>query len=77
MSQVLTQAKMKKLIWMTFKMLESTQDRIDEINAEMKALNDAFVLDQAATDFEYLKEYNTKMKALSGELIPLLTEDDI
>lgn len=74
MLQALTQAKTKTLTWMIFDMTKFTQERIDEINAEMKSLNDAFVLEEAATDFEYLQAYATKMKALSNELMPLLME---
>ena len=53
----------------------STENRIDEINAEMKKLNATFITDVAATDFEYLQEYHTKMKALTDELQPLLDKD--
>lgn len=72
MSQVLTQVRTKKLIWTTFKMTESTQDRIDEINAEMTMLNDTFDNEKASTDFEYVKEYSARMLALSKEIMPLL-----
>ena len=72
MSQVLTQAKTKKLIWMIFKMT----DRIDEINEEMKKMNDAFTAERAVTDFEYLHDYHTTMAVLSEELRELLGGED-
>ena len=53
--------------------LKKTEERIAEINAEMQRINDAFVEDKAATDLEYLQEYHSKMKALSDELLPLMT----
>ena len=46
-------------------------DRMQEINREMKKLNDEFDEDRALTDTKYLFDHNEKMKVLSKEMITL------
>jgi len=55
-------------------MIKLNTDRLSEINAAMKKLNDDFVLDQAVTDFEYLQTYQNAMSVLSKELLVLMAE---